>query len=172
MVDYVVTGHGIGRRFPYLVATARDQHEAMVDALLSPPLAEPEAHYGAYFYLGDIPAYADDAQGQVADSWLRIGLHRGHGGAYFYYQGERKGEDWSWIALPAESAESTSDAATVYFDRGTQTVFPAKSVMPVKRLRELVLEWIDSGRPPGSVRWQPVNGLVWQVTDDGEVEPG
>lgn len=57
----------------------------------------------------------------------------------------------------------------IYYDQPAGTLFPPQCVMPLSELRDVVLEWVRTGRRPVSVGWLPINGLVWELTEDGRV---
>lgn len=166
VTDHVVSGHGNGHVCPYVVAITPHQRQVLVDTLLTHPagvLSDSRLHHSAYFYIGDQPVY-DSAPGEIAAAWLRIGTYDGFGGAFFCDQSGPVGQDWAWVALAAEPRQ---DIPTVYFDQDVETAFPPQTVMPLDQLRAVVLEWVETGQQPRSVRWMPINGLVWRVTEDG-----
>lgn len=98
---------------------------------------------------------------------MRVGFHEGHGGAFFGDETTSGERDWAWVALASEPMD---DAPVVYFDQSAGTVFPPQTVMPLDQLRAVVLEWVTTGRRPSSVRWLPINSLVWRLTDDGQLD--
>lgn len=166
MTGHVVTGRGVGSVFPYVVATNEWQLGALVDLLLGSPAGPPDddrLHSGATFYVGDRPQF-DHAAGDHPARWLRIGFHHGVGGAFFCDETTTAGSDWAWLAL---AADPPTDGSLVYFDQDAESAFPPRSVMALDRLRAVVLEWVETGQRPTSVRWLPINSLVWQLTDDG-----
>lgn len=173
MTDHVVTAHGGGTAHPYIVATERAQRGKLVDLTLQDPGYTGVAarqHSGATFYVWDRPV----GFGQGAPRrFLQVGFWARFGGALFYDDPRpatglqsATSEDWAWIAL---RSEPISDPPTVYFDQDSGTWFPRAAVMPIDELRELVVEWCDTGERPTSVRWRTVNALSWGLSDTGEI---
>jgi len=79
-------------------------------------------------------------------------------------------DDWAWAAV---NPDPLTDPPTIYYDQAGGTVFPSVSVMPLQRLRVVILEWVRTGRRPETMDWLPINALVWTLTADGHVRvPG
>jgi hypothetical protein len=74
------------------------------------------------------------------------------------------GADWAWAAV---RPGPLTTPPTIYYDPDGVTIFPPAAVMPLTRLRSVILEWADTAQRPASVDWVPINGLVWELTDDG-----
>ncbi|HEX4700910.1 MAG TPA: Imm1 family immunity protein [Pseudonocardiaceae bacterium] len=167
MGDHVVTGRGIGSVCPYVVATGRHQRTLLVDMLLTTPaglLGDPRLHSGAHLSVGPRPSYETN----TVRPWLRVGFHDGFGAAFFCDETTPAGQDWAWAAIAEQPLDNPP---TVYFDQDAETAFPPCSVMPLDRLRVVVLEWVDTGRRPTGVRWLPVNSLAWRIDDTGQARP-
>ena len=53
------------------------------------------------------------------------------------------------------------------------TIFPPAFVMPLARLRPVILAWVRTGQRPTAADWLPISALVWELTEDGRVHvPG
>lgn len=115
-----------------------------------------------YFHVGDDPR-----------RFLRTGSDREVGAALFYDDPREPGQaqeivtgDWAWVAL---NPEPLAHAPTIYYDQPTPVIFPRRAVLPLDRLRAVVLEWTDTGRRPTCVDWLAVNSLSWELDETGEV---
>jgi hypothetical protein len=76
------------------------------------------------------------------------------------------GADWAWAAL---GPEPLATPPTIYYDPDGVTIFPPATVMPLERVRDVILEWVHTAQRPTSVDWMPINALVWELTEDGGV---
>lgn len=151
---------------PYIVATSPAQHDALVTlGLHDPGYTGPEAatHFNTNFYVWDRPVGMGNGTPKTK---LQVGYFARFGGAAFFDESQPQGDDWAWIALPAEPME---DAPLVYFNQEDDVVFPARAVMPLDELRELVVEWVETGRRPGSIEWQAVNDYRWKLDGLGGI---
>lgn len=161
MTGHIVTGHHNGTTFPYVVATHPRQYGTLVRDLLRCPFPDyPQVHASTFFYVTDQPVW----DRQWPARWLRVGFHNGFGGALFVDETVPDGHDWSFAALAPDPMPS---APTVYFDQDGEVAFPPRTVMPIERLREVVLEWVETGERSRSVTWMPINALVWRLDKDG-----
>ncbi|MDQ3576864.1 MAG: Imm1 family immunity protein, partial [Actinomycetota bacterium] len=156
----IVTGHHNGSVFPYLVADDENEHEWLVDALL-----REDDPAETWFHVWDGSITFPGPKEKRPRRWLRIGYHNGHGAAFFHDDTTSVGEDWAWIAV---SAEPMTDAPSIFYDLPTPVIFPPVAVMPLERLRELILEWCRTGERPHCVRWQAVNSQVWDLDERGD----
>ena len=88
------------------------------------------------------------------------------GGVFFSDETVSEGEDWAWLAL---RPEPFPDPPFVYFDQEAQVQFPSKTIMPVSELREVVVEWANTGERPTCVPWLTVNAPIWTLDGAGDI---
>ncbi|PSL51420.1 immunity protein Imm1 of predicted polymorphic toxin system [Saccharothrix carnea] len=60
----------------------------------------------------------------------------------------------AWIALPRQTDTRVSSGVTLYIDRDTRTAFPEEATLPLNLLRELLHEFMRTGKRPTCVDWQ------------------
>lgn len=164
MTEHVVIGQGNGDIWPRVVADHPHQRTKLVDMLLRDPGYQgvhARAHASVHFYVRN-----HDDTSEAADRWLTIGFYAKFGGALFIDETTPEGADWCWAALRPTPIE---DPPPIYFDQAADTLFPPRCVMPLSELRDVVLEWVRTGRRPASVEWLPINALAWELTEDGRV---
>ncbi|SDD72444.1 Imm1 family immunity protein [Actinokineospora iranica] len=170
MTDHIVTGHGGYSADPFIVATHEAQRRALVDAMLRDPGldgVDARNHSTAFFYVADRPMWIVD--GPPVRRWLRVGFYYKFGGAVFVDETVPDGADWSWAALRPNPIE---DPPPIYYDQETDTWFPPASVMPLRELHDVVLEWVDTGKRPTSVDWMPINRTAWSLDGNGQIACG
>jgi hypothetical protein len=166
MADRVVTARGDRMTSPYIVATDPAQRSALAELGLSDPgLPGPAAgvHFNTNFYVWDRPAGMGNG---VPSTRLQVGYFAGFGGAVFFDEAQPDGADWAWIALPRQPME---DPPRVYFNQEDGVVFPRHAVMPLCELRDLVLDWANSGQRPTRVGWLVVNDYRWNIDSAGDL---
>lgn len=151
MSDHVVIGRQSGYRSPEVVSRSPHQRRDQVDLLVRAGLEQTEVWFGI--------------EGQPK-RWMRVGYAGGYGAALFVDETTPAGTDWAWAAV---SPELQTEPPTIYYDPDGVTIFPPTTVMPLNRLRDVILEWVTTAKRPTSVDWMPVNGLVWDLTEDGGV---
>lgn len=156
----IVTGRHNGSVFPTLVAQEDSEHEGLVDALLREN--EPAE---TRFHVWDGPLSFPRPHPRPR-RWLRVGYHNGFGAAFFHDDTTPPDDDWAWIAL---NPEPLADAPTIFYDLPTPVIFPPDSVMPLDRLRSVILEWCATGLRPASIKWQAVNSQTWDLDESGRV---
>ena len=156
--EHVVTAAHDGSFSPRLIAGHVNEHEWLVDALL-----REDGPTGAWFYVSDRVVQDD---GPFPRRWLRVGYHNGYGAAFFHDDSTAPDEDWAWIAL---NPEPLADAPSIFYDLPTPVIFPPAAVMPLGRLREVVLEWCATGERPACVKWLAVNDQMWDLDQGGNV---
>ncbi|OLF11451.1 hypothetical protein BLA60_10770 [Actinophytocola xinjiangensis] len=160
--EHVVVGQGNGDIWPRVVADHPHQRVKLVDLLLRDPGYEgvyARVHASVNFSVRN--RRADDT-----NKWLTVGFYAKFGAALFVDETTPEGSDWCWGALRPTPIE---DPPPIYYDQPTGTLFPPRCVMPLGELREVILEWVRTGQRPTSVEWLPINGLAWDLTDDGRV---
>lgn len=160
---HVVTGRHNGWSFPWLVADHVNQYEWLVDALL-----REEGPAETVFYVWHKPVAMRDSHKEGPAVCLRVGYHDGFGAAFFRDESTPVGEDWAWIA---DSPDPVADPPTIFYDLPIPVIFPPAAVMPVARLREVIMEWCRTGLRPTSVAWETVNSQVWDLDEDGRILP-
>jgi hypothetical protein len=163
MADRVVTARGDRIAYPYVVATEPAQRRVLVDlALRDPGYTGPSAntHFNVYFYLWDRPVGM--GLGDPPRRWVQIGFFARFAGLLYVDDTDAASEDWAWIAV---RRQPIVDPPTVYYDQESRTSFPPRSIMTVEEVRDVLLEWFDSGERPGSVRWLTVNDLRWKLDE-------
>ncbi|HEY0641222.1 MAG TPA: Imm1 family immunity protein [Pseudonocardiaceae bacterium] len=158
MTPWIVTGGHNGLAYPRVIANGRNQTAWLVDALL-----RESGPTETWFFVWDRPVGGDT--GGHPRRWLRIGYDNGVGAALFHDGGAAPGDDFAWLTV----GSSRAAAGPVYYDRDRPTIFPAGSVLPLGRLRDVILEWVRTGERPTSVEWLPVNSLTWDLTAAGEL---
>ncbi len=50
-----------------------------------------------------------------------------------------------------------------------QVQFPPRMVMTIDMVREVVLEWVETGQRPTSVEWVPMNDYQWKLAGLGAI---
>ncbi|MGB3445051.1 MAG: Imm1 family immunity protein [Actinophytocola sp.] len=145
----VVNANHNGMAYPVVTARHVNQTAWLVDALLCE-----QGPTETWFTIEGQPT-----------RWMRTGYHGEYGAALFVDETVAP-YDWSWAAL---NPEPLTDPPTIYYDRDGETIFPSACVMPLARLRAVILEWVRVGQRPTSVDWMPINALAWEPTDDGRV---
>jgi hypothetical protein len=172
MSSQVVTARGGRIGSPYIVALEPEQREPLVQLALNDPgytgIAA-RTHFLTNFYVWDRPVgMGAGAPGRG----LQVGYFARFGGALFYDDPRPLGdnspttEDWAWLAL---RPRPLADVPAVYFDQESGTAFPPRCVMPLDELRELVLDFVNTGERPRSVDWLTVNDLHWKLDAMGEI---
>lgn len=151
MSEHVVIGKRAGYTSPEVVSRTHHQRRDQVDLLLLPSYDQTEVWFGI--------------EGQPK-RWMRVGYAGNYGAALFVDETTPTGADWAWAAL---SPEPQTEPPTIYYDPDGVTIFPPATVMPLNRLRDVILEWVNTAKRPTSVDWLAVNGLVWELTEDGGV---
>lgn len=157
----IVTGRHNGSVFPWLVADHVNQHQWLVDVLL-----QDDDHAETLFYVWRKPVVLLDPHKEWPAEWMRIGHHHGFGAAFFHDDSTPPDDDWAWIAV---NPKPMADAPTIFYDVPTPVIFPPVAVMPLDRLREVVLEWCRTGLRPTCVEWLTINSQVWDLDEDGNV---
>jgi hypothetical protein len=121
----------------------------------------------------DRPLLGDEEPSDSPRTFLQVGSFAGFGGALFVSDPRPPGdfhsvshEDWAWVALPAEQIDGVP---AVYFDQPSGTQFPPRAVMTLEQLREVALEWINTGERPTCVAWLTVNSLRWKLDGLGDI---
>jgi hypothetical protein len=164
MTNRVVTTRGDRSAYPYIVATGREQWDMLLDLALRDPgysgVAE-RVHSHAYFYIWDRPAGIGD--NGTPDRWVQVGFYGKFGGLLLIDETTPQGADWAWIAA---QTKPIADAPVVYFDQDSRTQFPAQSVMTMEELRNVLLEWFDTGTRPTSAQWLTVNSFRRTLDSD------
>jgi hypothetical protein len=145
----VVNANHNGMAYPIITARHINQTAWLVDTLLGE-----HGHTETWFTIEGQPK-----------RWMRTGYHGEYGAALFVDETAAP-DDWAWAAL---NPEPLHEPPTIYYDQPGGTIFPPASVVPLVRLRTVILEWVRTGQRPTSVDWMPVNGLVWELTQDGGV---
>ncbi|MGQ0840905.1 Imm1 family immunity protein [Actinokineospora sp.] len=145
----VVNANHNGLAYPIITARHINQTAWLVDALL-----REHAHTETWFTIEGQPR-----------RWMRTGYHGTYGAALFVDETAAP-NDWAWAAL---NPEPITGPPTIYYDQPAETIFPSACVLPLGLLREVILEWVQTGDRPISVDWIPVNGLSWELTEDGGV---
>jgi len=56
-----------------------------------------------------------------------------------------------WTTL---AEDPVADAPPLFIDKANRTAFPPDAVLPVRRIREALAEFAETGRRPTCVRWQ------------------
>lgn len=160
-VEHVVTGGHNGMAYPRLVAERDSQHAWLVDTLL-----REAGPIETLFYVWDAPVTFPDASRRYPHRWMRSGYHGEFGAVFFYDDTAAPEGDWAWLAL---NPEPLQDAPTIFFDAPTPVIFPPVAVMPLGRLREVILEWCATGARPIGVRWMAINDQQWDLDQQGTV---
>ena len=145
----VVNANHNGMAYPVITARQVNQTAWLVDALL-----REQGPTETWFTIEGQPK-----------QWMRTGYHGEHGAALFVDETGAP-DDWAWAAV---NPDPLTDPPTIYYDQAGGTVFPSVSVMPLQRLRVVILEWVRTGRRPATMDWLPINALVWTLTVDGHV---
>jgi hypothetical protein len=145
----VVNANHNGMAYPVITARHVNQTAWMVDALL-----REQGPTETWFTIEGQPK-----------RWLRIGYHGEHGAALFVDE-TAAANDWAWAAL---NPEPLAEPPAIYYDLDGGTVFPPACVMPMARLRSVILAWVRTGQRPTAVGWLPINALVWELAEDGNV---
>lgn len=97
---------------------------------------------------------------------MQVGYFAGFGGVLFVDETTPEGEDWAWIA---QHERHIHGLPAVYYDQETLTQFPPRMVMTIEMVRDVVLEWVETGRRPESVEWVPVNSFRWKLDGLGDI---
>jgi Immunity protein Imm1 len=163
--EHVVIGQGNGDIWPRVVADHPHQRTKLVDLLLYDPGYEgvhARVHASVNFY---VRSRTDDTS-DAAERWLTVGFYAKFGAALFVDETTPDGADWCWAVLRPNPIE---DPPPIYYDQPAGTLFPPRCVMPLSELRDVILEWVRTGQRPTSVEWLPINGLVWELTEEGQV---
>ena len=98
--------------------------------------------------------------------WMRTGYDGEYGAALFVDETNAP-DDWAWAAL---NPEPLAEPPAIYYDEAGGTIFPPTCVLPLTRLRTVIVEWVRTGERPASSDWLPINALVWELTEDGRVQ--
>lgn len=163
--EHIVIGQGNGDIWPRVVADHPQQRTRLVDMLLRDPDYQgvyARVHASVHFYVQNT--------GKTADRWLTVGFYATFGAALFVDETTPDGTDWCWAAL---RPTPIGDPPPIYYDQAAGTLFPPQCVMPLSELRDMVLAWVRTAQRPASVDWMPINGLSWELTEDGRVHvPG
>jgi hypothetical protein len=166
MTEHVVTARGTSVVCPYIVATEPTQREMLVDlALQDPGLSGVHArtHSTVAIYVWDRPVFQGEASPKRR---MIIGFFARFGGAMFVDETTPDGEDWAWLAIQPFRLDGTP---TIYFDQDGKISFPPRCVMTIEDLREVVLDWVNTGKRATVVEWLPVNTYLWTLDGAGEV---
>jgi len=159
MADRVVTGVREGNAHPRIVAVNDLQRRGLVDILLTEP-----GPAQTWFFVSD--RVVDGQADKWPERWMRTGHHDGYGAALFYDEHpEPDNGEHIWLA---HGRQPLVYPPTIYYDPQTPVIFPPRTVMPVSELRTVVLDWLDTGERPCSVEWTVINGLVWELTPEGD----
>jgi hypothetical protein len=145
----VVNASHNGMAYPVITARHINQTGWLVDALL-----REQGHTETWFGIEGQPK-----------RWMRTGYH-GEFGAALFVDETAAPNGWAWATM---NPEPMTEPTTIYYDQAAETIFPPMCVLPLTRLRDVILEWVRTGERPTSVDWMPINGLVWELTEDGGV---
>ncbi|GAB3443631.1 hypothetical protein GCM10027436_30790 [Actinophytocola sediminis] len=145
--QFVVNANHNGMAYPVITARHVNQTAWLVDILL-----REQGATETWFTIEGQPK-----------RWLRTGYHGEYGAALFVDEAAAP-DDWAWSAL---NPEPLTDPPAIYYDQDGETIFPPVCVLPLTRLRAVILEWVRTGQRPTSVDWMPINGLMWELAEDG-----
>lgn len=134
--------------------------EAVLDDVLTDILANPQPH-PTVVYTQNRPTVGP---AELPDHQLKFDLDPQHHVAAVHLFGPTDflpdkatsgAEDTAaWIALPRQTDTWVPSGVTLYIDRDTRTAFPEEATLPLDLLRELLHEFMRTGKRPTCVDWQ------------------
>lgn len=95
---------------------------------------------------------------EIPDRMFKLDAHQGFG-ALHYVGPDPAGEAdrfGYWVTLASVLAE---DAPTLYVDKDNKTEFPSDAVIPLKQVRDALLEFQRTGSRPTCVQWQVIDAV-------------
>lgn len=136
-----------------------DDHIAL-DDVMTDILANPQPH-ATVVYAKDLPTIGP---AELPNHQLKFDLDTQHHVAAVHLFGPKDfrpteatsdAEDTTaWIALPRQADTRIPGGVTLYIDRDTRTEFPQEATLPLDLLRELLHEFMRTGKRPTCVDWQ------------------
>ncbi len=134
--------------------------EAALDDVLTDILANPQPH-PTVVYAQNRPTVGP---AELPDHQLKFDLDTQHHVAAVHLFGPTDflpdeamsgAEDTAaWIALPRQTDTRVPNRVTLYIDKDTRTAFPKEAALPLNLLRELLHEFMRTGKHPTCVDWQ------------------
>jgi hypothetical protein len=168
MADHIAFARGPGIACPYLVALDRAQRSNLVSMGLRDPGytgVHARTHHHMTFHVQ--PSTYQLGDRILIRRWLEVGFFAGFGGIVFVDETAPDGDDWAWLAKHQDHIDGLPP---VYFKyEMDQVQFPPRMVMTIDMVREVVLEWVETGQRPTSVEWVPVNDYQWKLDGLGDI---
>ncbi|MFI9006809.1 Imm1 family immunity protein [Actinosynnema sp. NPDC053489] len=134
--------------------------ETALDDALTDILATPQPH-PTVVYIRNRPTVGS---AELPDHQIKFDLDIQHHVAAVHLFGPRSflsaevasgaDETTAWIALPRQADARVPRDVTLYIDRNTRTAFPKEATLPLNLLRELLHEFMRTGKRPACVDWQ------------------
>lgn len=139
--------------------------EAVLDDVLTDILANPQPH-PTVVYAQNRPMVGP---AESPDHQLKFDLDTQHHFAAVHLFGPEdflpakvtRGADdtAAWIALPRQANTWVPSGVTLYIDRDAGTEFPKEATLPLNLLRELLHEFMRTGKRPICVDWQQTDSF-------------
>lgn len=134
--------------------------ETALDDVLTDILSNPQPH-PTVVYIQNRPTVS---LAELPDHQLKFDLDTQHHVAAVHLVGPKDlvpaevtgdaDNSTAWIALPSQTNTWVPTGVTLYIDRDTGTAFPEEATLPLNLLRELLHEFMQTGKRPTCVNWQ------------------
>lgn len=134
--------------------------ETALDDVLTDILANPQPH-PTVVYAQNRPTVGP---AELPDHQLKFDLDAEHHVAAVHLFGPKDflptettsdtDDTAAWIAVPRQAESRIPSGVTLYIDRDTRTEFPQEATLPLNLLRELLHEFMRTGKRPTCVDWQ------------------